>query len=309
MSALPHQAESVLRRLDWTVVRRLDGLLQGDYRTLFRGTGLDLADLRAYEVHDDVRHIDWNVTARTGEPHVRVFNEERELTAWFLLDLSPSVDFGSGEVSKRQVLGEFVAVLARLLTRQGNMAGAILFNGLADFVVPPRGGRRQVLHLMDKIEAHPRLLRAPETDLGAFLSRAFRAIKRRSAVFVLSDFISRPGWEKALSDLSRHHEVVAVRLLDPLEGALPDLGLMLFEDAESGEQLFVDTGDRGFRRRFLAEAARREAALHDAFSRAGTDVLELSTEDDLLDAILRFAGLRKVGAGQAPREASERVTP
>lgn len=316
MSASPHQAESVLRRLEWTVVRRLDGLLQGDYRTLFRGLGLDLADLRPYQAHDDVRYIDWNVTARTGEPHVRVFNEERELTAWFLLDLSPSVDFGSGEVSKRQVLAEFTAVLARLLTRQGNMVGAMLFNGLADFVVPPRGGRRHVLYLMDKIEAHPRLLRAPETDLGAFLGRALRAIKRRSAIFVLSDFISRPGWEKALAELSRHHEVVAVRLVDPLEGALPDLGMMVFEDAESGEQLFVDTADRGFRRRFLAEAERREAALYDAFGRAGVDVLELSTADDLIDAVLRFAGLRKIGAGlgggamgQTLREATDRVTP
>ncbi|PKR88352.1 DUF58 domain-containing protein [Pleomorphomonas diazotrophica] len=297
MSASPHQAESVLRRLEWTVVRRLDGLLQGDYRTLFRGMGLDLADLRAYQAHDDVRHIDWNVTARTGEPHVRVYNEERELTAWFLLDLSPSVDFGSGEISKRQVLAEFTAVLARLLTRRGNMAGAILFNGIDEFVVPPRGGRRHVLHLLAKVLTHPRLLRAPETDLGAFLGRSLKALKRRSLVFVLSDFISRPGWERALAELSRHHEVVAVRLFDPLEGALPNLGMMLIEDAESGEQLFVDTADRGFRRRFLAEAERREAALYDAFGRAGTDVLELSTADDLLDAILRFADLRRMGAG------------
>jgi len=297
MSASPHQAESVLRRLEWTVVRRLDGLLQGDYRTLFRGFGLDLADLRDYQAYDDVRHIDWNVTARTGVPHVRVYNEDREVTVWFLLDLSPSVDFGSGEVSKRRVLGEFTAVLARLLTRQGNRAGAILHNGRDDFLLPPRNGRRHVLHMLDKILAHPRLLRAPETDLGAFLNRSLLAIKRRSLVFVVSDFISRPGWEKALSQLSRRHEVVAVRLLDPLEAALPDLGLMVFEDAESGEQLFVDTADRGFRRRFTAEAERREEALYAAFSQAGTDVLELSTADDLMDAILRFADLRKVGAG------------
>ncbi len=296
MSALPHQAESVLRRLEWTVVRRLDGLLQGDYRTLFRGFGLDLADLRAYQAYDDVRYIDWNVTARTGEPHVRVFNEDRELTVWFLLDLSPSVDFGSGEVSKRRVLGEFTAVLARLLTRQGNKVGAVLYNGLDDFVVPPRGGRRHVLHLLDKILAHPRLLRAPETDLGAFLGRSLAAIKRRSLIFVVSDFISRPGWEKPLSQLGRRHEAMAVRLLDPLEAALPDLGLMVFQDAESGEQLFVDTSDRGFRKRFMAEAERMEAALFDAFSSAGTDVLELSTADDLMDAILRFADLRKIGA-------------
>src|SRR5216117_3732632 len=117
MSASP-TPDGVLRRLEWTVIRRLDGLLQGDYRTLFRGFGLDLADLREYQAHDDVRHIDWNVTARTQIPHVRVYNEDREVTAWFLLDLSPSVDFGSGAVSKREVLAEFTAVVARLLTRQ-----------------------------------------------------------------------------------------------------------------------------------------------------------------------------------------------
>ncbi|MGV6872259.1 DUF58 domain-containing protein [Pseudochelatococcus sp. B33] len=294
MSASPHQAESLLRRLEWTVIRQLDGLLQGDYRTLFRGFGLDLADLREYQAYDDVRHIDWNVTARTQTPHVRVFNEDREVTAWFLVDLSPSVDFGSGDVSKRQMLSEFTAVLARLLTRQGNKVGAVLYDGLNDFVVPPRSGRLHVLHMIDKIQAHPRLLRAPQTDLGGFLGRSLAAIKRRSLIFIVSDFISRPGWEKTLNQLSRRHEGVAVRLTDPLEAALPDIGLWVFQDAESGEQVFVDTGDRGFRRRFAAEAARAEEALLDAFSSAGMDVLELSTGDDLVDAILRFADLRKV---------------
>ncbi|MEO6340717.1 MAG: DUF58 domain-containing protein, partial [Caulobacteraceae bacterium] len=121
--------EAILRRLEWTVIRRLDGLLQGDYRTLFRGFGLDLADLREYQFHDDVRHIDWNVTARTQIPYVREHNEDREIAAWFLLDLSPSVDFGSSEVNKRQVLIEFTTVLARLLTRQGNRVGALFFGG------------------------------------------------------------------------------------------------------------------------------------------------------------------------------------
>ncbi|MDP3827548.1 MAG: DUF58 domain-containing protein, partial [Polaromonas sp.] len=117
-------AEHVLRRLEWTVLRRLDGLLQGDYRTLMRGTGMDLADLREYQHHDDVRHIDWNVTARLQSPHVRVFTEDREMASWFLLDLSPSVDFGSGDQRKSQVSAEFVAVLARVLTRHGNRVGA-----------------------------------------------------------------------------------------------------------------------------------------------------------------------------------------
>jgi len=296
MSASPRQAEQLLTRLEWTVVRRLDGLLQGDYRTLFRGIGLDFADLREYQVHDDIRHIDWNVTARTQVTHVRVYNEDREITAWFLLDLSPSVDFGSGVANKRQVLTEFVAVLARLLTHQGNKVGVILFDGVSEHVVPPRVGRRHVLHMLDKILAHPRLLRAPQTDLGAFLRRALSSIRRRSVLFVVSDFISLPGWQEAISAVNQRHEAVAVRLVDPLEMALPDIGLLAFEDSESGEQVFVDTSDGSFRRRFATDAARLEEATMRAFARAGIDVLELSTEDDLLDAVVRFAGMRKAQA-------------
>ncbi|MEQ1768687.1 MAG: DUF58 domain-containing protein [Devosia sp.] len=300
MSASPDSAEALLRRLEWTVIRRLDGLLQGDYRTLFRGFGIDLADLREYQPYDDVRRIDWNVTARTGVPHVRVYNEDRELTAWFLLDLSPSVDFGSGEVSKRRVLAEFTAVLARLLTRQGNKVGAILTDGINRLVVPPRGGRAHVLYLLDKIRTHPRLLRAPRTDLGTFLGSAIGALKRRSLIFAVSDFVSNPGWEKSLAMLGRRHEVLAVRLTDPIDLALPDLGLMPMEDAETGEQIFVDTGDRGFLRRFTEIGEAHEASLMSAFETAGADVLELSTGDDLIDAIRRFADLRRGTGGSLP---------
>jgi uncharacterized protein (DUF58 family) len=296
MSASPHRAESLLGRLEWTVIRRLDGLLQGDYRTLFRGFGLDFADLREYQAYDDVRHIDWNVTARTLVPHVRVFNEDRDVTAWFLLDVSPSVDFGSTETSKRQVLTEFTAVLARLLVRQGNRIGAIVFDGRSDFVVPPRSGRQHVLHLIERVISQPRLLRAPATDLGAFLGRAQSIIRRRALVFVVSDFISSPGWQRPLLALQQRNEVVAVRLSDPMDEALPGIGMMVFEDAETGEQLFVDTGDSGFRRRFAAAVEARESALFEAFSEAGADVLELSTADDLVDALLRFAGMRRASA-------------
>jgi len=296
MSGSPRQAEHLLARLEWTVIRRLDGLLQGNYRTLFRGFGLDFADLREYQSHDDVRHIDWNVTARTQVPHVRVFNEDREVTAWFVLDLSPSVDFGSSELTKRQVLVEFTAVMARLLTRQGNRVGAILGNGVRDFIVPARAGRQQVLHLIDKVMTNPRLLRAPTTNLGAFYTRTLSAIPRRGIVFAVSDFISQPGWEKGLFAVAGRHETLAVRLLDPLDGRLPDLGLMTFEDAETGEQLLVDTDDPGFRRRYEAAAEARDAEMLEAFAAAGTDVLELSTGDDLVDAVLRFADMRRASA-------------
>jgi uncharacterized protein (DUF58 family) len=285
--------EQLLRRLEWTVLRKLDGLLQGDYRTLFRGFGLDLADLREYQFHDDVRYIDWNVTARTQVPHVREHNEDREIAAWFLLDLSPSVDFGSDTVSKRQVLIEFTTVLARLLTRQGNRVGALCFGGGVDACIPARTGRRHVLHLIDTLMARPALERAPATDLSAFLSTAFNVVRRRSLVFVISDFISTPGWEEALSMLARRHEVLAVRLLDPLEMQLPELGLFVMQDAETGEQLFVDTQDRAFRRRFAAATQQREQDLRAAFQRAGVDALELSTADDVGRSILQFAQARR----------------
>jgi uncharacterized protein (DUF58 family) len=287
-----HHAEQVLRRLEWKVIRRLDGLLQGDYRTLLRGTGLDLADLREYQLHDDVRHIDWNVTARMQSPHVRVFTEDREMSAWFLLDLSPSVDFGSGELRKRNVSAEFVAVLARLLTRHGNRVGAMLYGSGVDTVIPTRNGRRHVLHLLhsmlDRVTTE-----AGTTRLQDLLASAASLIKRRSTVFVVSDFISEPGWEKPLAQLAQRHEVVAVRVLDPLELELPDLGLLTLRDSETGEQVLVDTHDGGFRRRFARIAAQREAELRASLVKCGVDALELSTDADLVDAIVRFVDMRK----------------
>lgn len=289
-----HHAEQVLRRLEWKVIRRLDGLLQGDYRTLLRGTGLDLADLREYQLHDDVRHIDWNVTARLQSPHVRVFTEDREMSAWFLLDLSPSVDFGSGELRKRNVSAEFVAVLARLLTRHGNRVGAMLYGSGVDAVIPTRSGRRHVLHLLHSMQA--RAVTTGEsgpTRLDDLLHSAASLIKRRSTIFVVSDFISEPGWERTLAQLAQRHEVVAVRVLDPLELDLPDLGLLTLRDAETGEHVVVDTHDKGFRKRFARIAAQREAELREALARSNVDALELSTDADLVDAIIRFIEMRK----------------
>jgi uncharacterized protein (DUF58 family) len=285
-------AENILRRLEWTVIRRLDGLLHGDYRTLFRGFGLDLADLREYQYYDDVRYIDWNVTARLQTPHVRVYNEDREVTAWFLLDLSPSVDFGS-RVKKSSASTEFVTVLARLLTRHGNRIGALFYGDSVDTVIPARSGRRHVLHILHKILSRPARLSNGATNLRDLLQTAFRVMQRRSLVFIVSDFISQPGWSQPLAHLARRHEVVAVRLYDALEMELPDLGLLVMQDTETGEQLFVDTHDRAFRKRFAAAAERRENDLRSAFSQAGVDTLELSTQDNLVDAILRFADLRK----------------
>ena len=286
--------EALLRRLEWTVIRRLDGLLQGDYRTLFRGFGLHLADIREYQYGDDVRHIDWNVTARLQSPYVREYHEDREVSAWFLLDLSQSVAFGSREKRKRSVSEDFVAVLARLLTRHGNRVGALYYGERVSGMIPARSGRRQVLALLQGMQRHAGTKgEGSVTDLSELFSHSARFIRRRSLVFAVSDFISAPGWAERLGELALRHEVVAVRLYDPLESELPDLGLLVFQDAETGEQLLVDTHDRGFRARFAEAAQRRETALRAAFRDSGVDALELSTEDDLADALLRFAGLRK----------------
>ena len=292
MSTSPRKAEQILRRLEWTVIRRLDGMLHGDYRTLFRGPGIDLADLREYQYHDDVRHIDWNVTARMQTPYVREYHEDREVTAWFLLDLSPSIDFGS-ETKKRSLSTEFITVIARLLTRQGNRVGALFYGDKVDTVIPARGGRRHVLGVLHRLLERPELQRSGGTDLRAFLRSAYQAIPRRSLVFIVSDFFSAPGWAEPLAHLSQRHEVVAVRLYDPLERELPDMGMLVMQDSETGEQLFVDTHDKSFRKRFASVAERRERELRTALGRAGVDCLELATDGDLVGAVMRFADLRK----------------
>jgi uncharacterized protein (DUF58 family) len=259
------------------------------------GNGVDLAALRPYQPGDDVRYIDWNVTARLDEPWVRDYHEDRDLTAWFLLDISPSVDFGTVEAErvKRTVLIDFVATMARLLTRRGNRVGAVLYGGGADRTIPVGGGRPHVLRLIrDLLDEEP-LERAPMTDLAPMLAAVGAGLKRRSLVFVVSDFISEPGWEKPLHLLTRRHEVITVRLTDPRETALPDAGPLILQDAETGEQLYVDTGDRAFRERFETAARRREEGISTAFRRAGVDVMPLSTDDDLVRAIVRMAQLRK----------------
>ena len=287
-------AERLLQRLEWTVLRRLDGLLQGDYRSLLRGAGVDLADLREYQLHDDVRHIDWNVTARLQQPYVRLFVEDRELSAWFLLDLSASVDFGSAGRTKLDTSAAFVAALARVITRHGNRVGALLYGERVEAVLAPAVSRRHLLMLLQRMRAPRPATRGAGTALAELLQAAAGVIKRRSLVFVVSDFISTPGWADALARLALRHDVVAVRLVDPLERELPaGLGLVTVQDAETGEQLLIDADDAGFRERYARIAADQEAAIFDALSASGADTLELATDDDLLDALLRFADLRR----------------
>jgi uncharacterized protein (DUF58 family) len=285
--------ERILQQLDWRVIRRLDGLLQGDYRTLFYGTGIDFADLREYQVQDDIRHIDWNVTARMNTPYVRQYVADRDITAWFLLDLSPSMAFGPLLRSKQHLSTEFVATLARLLTRGGNRIGAILYNNRIERTIPPRGGRIQVLRLIRELQRETIPPPGATTDLKVLLDAALNTLKRRSIVFLLSDFFSEPGWERPLTLLNRRHELIAIRLWDPREVELPDAGVIVVEDAETGEQLTVDTSDPEFRRRLQEVTTRQEALLQENLKRVGVDLFSVSTEEDLVRAIIRLAALRK----------------
>lgn len=285
--------ERLLQRLDWTVIRRLDGLLQGEYRSLFHGFGLDLAELREYTAEDDIRYMDWNVTARMNTPYVRTYHEDREINAWFLLDLSPSVDFGTVNALKRDYLIQFVGVMSRLLTRHGNRVGAMFYGSHVDKIIPASGGKLQVLRIINDLQNEPKLRRAPFTNLGTLLGAANNSIRRRSLLFILSDFISAPGWQVPLRLLTQRHEVLAVRLVDPRETDMPDIGMVVVEDSETGEQLYVDTSDKKFRQRFAEAARKREFEVQSAFKRAGIDVLTLSTGDDLVRAILQFANLRR----------------
>ena len=202
------------------------------------------------------------------------------------------MDFGAVDNLKRTVLINFVATLARLLTRHGNRIGAILYGGNVERTIPARGGRIQVLRLINDLLKQPQLAQAPFTELTTLLNAGLYTLKQRSLVFIISDFISTPGWDRPLKLLNQRHEVLTIRLSDPRETDLPDIGPIVMEDAETGEQLYVDTGDPAFRRRFTAAAAQREAEIATTFRRVGVDALTLSTEEDLVRAIIRFATLR-----------------
>src|SRR5256714_3517410 len=294
----PSGPERRLQRLEWTVLRLLDGLLQGDCGTIFKGEGLALADIREYAFGDDVRHIDWNVTARLDTPYVREYHEDREINAHFLLDISPSVDFGTVDRKKRDLLIDFTALLARLLTRHGNRVGATFYGSRVERSIPARGGRVQVLRILNELEKRPRLESAPLTSLSDLLESGMRGLKRRSLVFVVSDFFSAAGWEQRLERIARRHETLAIRLADPREDELPDIGTVILTGSETGEPLRVDTGDRRFRERFASAARRREDLLNATFTRAGVDALVLRTDEDMVRAIVKFAYARKRRAGR-----------
>lgn len=307
----PAQADALLRRTEWTVLRRLDGWLQGDHRSRQRGHGLDLADLREYQPSDDVRHIDWNVTARQGTPHVRVFNEDRDMVVWLLLDRSPSQAFGSGAQRKHELMRDLALTLARWMGRHGNRVGAVVYEaeGVAPRVLPPRAGRDQLLRLLAELERPTAAPSGQGTRLATLLQRADALMRGRCAVALVSDFISEPGWERPLGQLGQRHDLLALRLVDPLERQWPDIGLVTLTDPETGDSVQVDTHDPGFRARFAQLAHARELAVHQALAQAGADSMDLVTDSDWVASLARLARMRRARATGRwrPAEAAPRV--
>jgi uncharacterized protein (DUF58 family) len=359
-SSPPGEAERLLRRLDFTVIRRLDGLRQGEHRNAAFGFGLDLGELRPYQVGDDVRALDWNVTARMGEAYVRRYHEDRDVTAWLLIDLTASTDFGSALQSKRDRILDVAGTLARLLTSRGDRVGALLYTGstvsgtgrrrprrpgpgelrdawrvglagsggaperLPAELVRSGGGRVHVLRLLRRALDATRRVPPPGqrrgvrsalgvelghlgTDLAALLEQGFRTAGQRALVVVLSDFLDDGDWERALGPLARRHEVVGVWVRDPREVALPDVGVVTFEDAEGGEQLVVDTSQPSLRAAFAAGAAARAAEMERRFARHEAALWVVSTGEPLVNALVHFVEQRRrtlVGAQRLLRAAA-----
>ena len=298
--------ERLLVRLEWRVLRRLDGRLAGGYRTAHRGTGTDLVGLREYTEGDDARHIDWNVTARLNEPQLRVFTEDRELTVWLVLDRSASMTVGPPGRGKDDVLSELALVLARLFGRSGNRVGALLFDtglfdtglydtGLYDTgtvrIVPPGTGRRHALRISAELArtAGPggRTGRGGRTtDLAAMLDAVAKLARRRALIVVISDFIGDGDWDRSLLRLVPRHEVVALRVIDAADDELPDVGLVVVEDAETGEQLVIDSSDPLLRARLRAGVDERDGRLAAGMSRAGVPIHRIGTDADLATALI-----------------------
>ena len=301
--------ERLLVRLEWRVIRRLDGRLAGGYRTAHRGSGTDLAGLREYTEGDDARHIDWNVTARLNEPQLRVFTEDRELTAWLVLDRSASMTVGAPGRGKDDVLSELALVLARLFGRGGNRVGALLYDsGLYDTgtvrTVPPGTGRRHALRIGAELartaDGSRRAVgqKRGTTDLAAMLDAVAKLARRRALIVVISDFIGDGDWGRSLLRLVPRHEVVALRVIDGADDALPDVGLVVVEDAETGEQLVIDSGDPLLRARLRAGVEERDACLDAGMRRAGVPIHRIGTDADLATALIEVVSSTQMITGR-----------
>jgi len=289
-------AEVVLRRLELTVRRRLDGLLQGDHLGLLPGPGSEAGESREYRPGDDVRRMDWPVTARTTVPHVRETIADRELETWVLVDLSASLDFGTADCEKRDLAVAALAAITHLTIRGGNRVGAVVVTGERVERIPARGGRVAAQALMRRVIRTPRAAPGEPTDLAGAIGLLARPPRRRGLAVVVSDFLADPAtWERSLRALRGRHEVLAVEVLDPRELQLPAVGVLIVVDPETGQMLEVQTGDRRLRERYATAAAEQRRAVAGALRRAGAGHLQLRTDRDWLLDIVRFVAARRRG--------------
>ncbi|MEO7555400.1 MAG: DUF58 domain-containing protein [Acidimicrobiales bacterium] len=288
----------VLRRLELTITRRLDGLLQGDHRGLVPGHGSELGEAREYQPGDDVRRIDWNVTARMRVPHVRESIADRELEAWLLVDQSSSLDFGTAEHEKRDLALEAAGAVGFLSQRGGNRLGAVLLRGDRPLVVPARSGRQHLLSVLHRVQEAPRADGAA-TDLAAGILRLDAVARRRGLAVVISDFLGAgpDAWGLPLRRLTVRHDVLAVEVVDPRELELPDVGVLTFVDPESGASREIQTSDAKLRARYAIAASEQRRGIAEAIRGAGAAHLQLRTDRDWLHDLVRFVALRKRIAG------------
>jgi uncharacterized protein (DUF58 family) len=291
----PAEAAAVLRRLELTVRRRLDGLLQGNHLGLVPGPGSEAGESRDYHPGDDVRRMDWAVTARTTIPHVRQTIADRELETWAVVDLSPSLDFGTARCEKRDLAIAAVAAMAHLTGKGGNRFGAVVSTGETLHRIPAQSGRVHSTMMLRKLVAMPRSEKGNRGDLAAALEALRRPPRRRGFAVVVSDFLGDLDWERSMRALAVRHDVLAIEVLDPVELGLPAVGLLTLVDPESGRLLEVQTGKKQLREDYAAAATRQRADIAAALRRAGAGHLQLRTDRDWLVDMVRFVAARRRG--------------
>lgn len=286
--------DALLRALDITIGRRMEGLLTGDYRSSLFGDGTELAQVRTYVPGDDVRRIDWNVTARTGEPHVRVQLAERVLVTWLVLDVSASMQFGTAERRKADVAEGAALAIGHVATRRGNRLGVVTFGDANPRGLPARQGRIGLVGLLMALREESDGERLGPTSLGEALTRTGALAKQRSLVVVVSDFRGPRDWRRPLLELAGRHDVVALEIRDPREETLPNVGALWLVDPETGRLLRVDTRSRRLRERFAAAAAEERTDVEKAFASLGVRHLVLSTSGDWLRSLAVFLRRRRM---------------
>jgi uncharacterized protein (DUF58 family) len=289
--------DQLLRRSRWPVLRRLGFHPGGDERSSLRGAGLEYSDVREYQAGDDPRTIEWNITARSDRPYVRESLPDRGLDAWLLVDITRSLDWGTARCLKRQLALEFSAVVGQLLIGRGNRVGALLFDDRVRSIIPPSAGRTALLQLIARMERAGDSPGDGPTDLGRALTEAGRLIRRPSMMVLISDFMTPGGWQKPLSALAIRHEVVAAWITDPREREIPDVGVVTFEDPESGEQILVDTRSAHLRARFQEAAGAQRETIRADLLRARAAIAELSTAAEIVPQLVAFIKQREAQRG------------